>query len=147
MTALPKKMKEAGYATHMVGKWHVGTQSFGQLPVGRGFDTSLHYQEGAEDHWTQASCCCSACNCPCEVSTPSPYMVEAGFAPGDTMDFWCSDKPCWGRNGTSYHMGKNGQVVGDIAHYGDAVYTKEALRIIGQHDPKIPLFFYIAFQN
>ena len=43
-------------------------------------------------------------------------MTMAGFAPGDTMDFWCTDKPCWGKNGTSYHMGRNGQVVGEMEH-------------------------------
>ena len=36
MTAIPKKLKEGGYATHMVGKWHVGVQSLGQTPFGRG---------------------------------------------------------------------------------------------------------------
>lgn len=74
-------------------------------------------------------------------------MAEAGFVAGNTMDFWCTDKPCWGMNGTTYHMGRNGQVVGDIEHYGDEVYTQEALRIIGKHNPSVPLFFYIAFQN
>jgi len=74
-------------------------------------------------------------------------MTAAGFAPGNTMDFWCSREPCWGLNGTSYHMGRNGQVVGDDQHYGDLVYTKEALRIIAEHDIQVPLFFYIAFQN
>jgi arylsulfatase A-like enzyme len=52
--AIPKKLKMGGYATHMVGKWHVGVQSVGQTPFGRGFDTSKHYSDGAEDHWTQA---------------------------------------------------------------------------------------------
>ena len=43
-------------------------------------------------------------------------------------------------------MGGNGQVVGDINHYGDKIYTDEAMKIIGEHDIGIPLFFYIAFQ-
>ena len=73
-------------------------------------------------------------------------MTMAGFAPGDTMDFWCTDKPCWGKNGTSYHMGRNGQVVGEMEHYGDHVYTTEAMRIISEHDVQVPLYFYIAFQ-
>ena len=149
MTAMPRKMKLGGYATHMVGKWHVGTQSLGQIPFGRGFDTSLHYQDGAEDHWTQAACCCAECNCPCTENSPgpnTPYMEMAGLADANAIDFWCTDKPCWGKNGTDYHMGKNKQVVGDYEHYGDYVYSQEAMRIISEHDLQVPLFFYIAFQ-
>ena len=44
-------------------------------------------------------------------------------------------------------MGRNGQVVADVEHYGDHMFGKEACRIISEHDTTIPLFFYIAFQN
>jgi hypothetical protein len=53
MTAMPKKLKEGGYATHMVGKWHVGLDHPRATPNGRGFDTSKGYLTAAEDHWTQ----------------------------------------------------------------------------------------------
>ena len=48
-------------------------------------------------------------------------MEMAGLADANAIDFWCTDKPCWGKNGTDYHMGKNKQVVGDYEHYGDYV--------------------------
>ena len=78
------------------------------------------------------------------------------------MDFWCSefqqrsacsadsngrpllrtaDKPCLGLNGTNYHMGRNRQVVGEYEHYGDYVYSQEAMRIISEHDLQVPLFY------
>ena len=52
MTMLPAKLKQAGYATHMVGKWHEGLSEPGYLPINRGFDTSTGFLSGGEDHFT-----------------------------------------------------------------------------------------------
>ena len=53
MTLLPAKLRQAGYATHMVGKWHEGFPTPAYLPINRGFDTSSGFLYGAEDHFTQ----------------------------------------------------------------------------------------------
>ena len=34
------------------------------LPWGRGFDTSLHYNSGAVDHWSSCNCVDGMCNSP-----------------------------------------------------------------------------------
>ena len=57
MTMLPAKLKKAGYATHMVGKWHEGFYQRKYLPINRGFDTSSGFLSGAEGHFDQKREC------------------------------------------------------------------------------------------
>ena len=56
-TMLPAKLKQAGYSTHMVGKWHQGFFDPAFLPVNRGFDTSSGFLNGAEDHMIEKREC------------------------------------------------------------------------------------------
>ncbi|XP_050598217.1 arylsulfatase B-like isoform X1 [Bombus affinis] len=45
-TLLPEYLRKLGYATHLVGKWHVGYYSDYHTPAYRGFDTFLGYYSG-----------------------------------------------------------------------------------------------------
>ena len=53
MTTLADKLSSAGYATHQLGKWHLGMSAPAYLPHNRGFDSSFGYLGGGESHFTQ----------------------------------------------------------------------------------------------
>ncbi|MDB5295253.1 MAG: atsA 16, partial [Phycisphaerales bacterium] len=49
---LPQAMKEAGYETAVVGKWHLGHAAPEYLPTRRGFDHQYGHYNGALDYFT-----------------------------------------------------------------------------------------------
>jgi arylsulfatase A-like enzyme len=49
---LPQALKEVGYETAIVGKWHLGTFQPTYLPLQRGFDHQYGHYNGAIDYFT-----------------------------------------------------------------------------------------------
>lgn len=49
---LPQALKEAGYTTHLAGKWHLGHFQPDYLPTRRGFDTQYGHYNGAINYIT-----------------------------------------------------------------------------------------------
>ena len=51
-STIAEVLKGAGYATHAIGKWHLGMKSWSDTPLGRGFDSWAGYLNGAIDYYT-----------------------------------------------------------------------------------------------
>lgn len=50
---LPEKLKQIGYATHIVGKWHLGFCNLKCTPTYRGFDSFLGFYGWGEDYYSK----------------------------------------------------------------------------------------------
>ncbi|XP_076472377.1 arylsulfatase J-like [Babylonia areolata] len=50
-TFLPEELKKLGYATHALGKWHLGFCNWNCTPTYRGFDSFYGFYNGQEDYY------------------------------------------------------------------------------------------------
>ena len=88
MTGIGYKMKEAGFQTHIVGKWDTGWETMNKIPTAklRGYDTSYVYLEAANDYFTQRG----ADNC------LNNYNIS------NITDLWSNGKPMMDVNESIY---------------------------------------------
>jgi arylsulfatase A-like enzyme len=98
---LPQALKEAGYRTAIVGKWHLGHADRKYWPRQRGFDYQYGPMLGEIDYFTHS-------------------------AHGE-RDWFRDNEPCVEEG------------------YVTRLLGEDAVRLIEGHDPKTPLFLYLAF--
>ena len=98
---LPQALKEAGYRTAMVGKWHLGHADRKYWPRQRGFDYHYGSMVGEVDYFTHSS--------------------------ANVRDWYRDDRPVKERG------------------YVTQLWGTDAVAQINAHDPRTPLFLYLAF--
>jgi len=98
---LPQALKEAGYRTVMIGKWHLGHAERKFWPRQRGFDYHYGAMVGEVDYFTHSSM--------------------------QVRDWYRNNQP----------VKEEGYVT--------QLWGKDAVARIMEHDPKTPLFLYLAF--
>ncbi|XP_070150541.1 arylsulfatase B [Polyergus mexicanus] len=103
---LPEYLRELGYSTHIVGKWHLGFYKKEYTPTYRGFDTHTGYWTGHHDYYDH-------------TAVENPYWG---------LDMRRDMEPAWDLHG----------------EYSTDIFTKEAVKLIDNHNSSRPMFLYLA---
>ena len=115
-TTIASKLKERGYNTHMVGKWHIGFYKREFIPTQRGFDSFFGYLTGGEDYYTHNN----------DLGFPEKpeFMNLKGY------DLRRNEEVAYDAAGK----------------YSTFLFTDEAVKIISSHETDKPLFLFVAYQ-
>lgn len=134
-TMSPALMKQAGYATGMVGKWHLG-RSQGFHPLDRGFDEYFGILAGASSFMLDIKEGDDAYVPPgSEYSTRAPgnFDESVNLTPVEEMRQMRARSP----------VSRGREVVDEPAYLTEA-FTREAVDFIGRHKSE-PFFLYLAY--
>jgi arylsulfatase A-like enzyme len=130
-TLLPERLRSAGYATHAVGKWHLGYAEHRFSPTGRGFDSWLGSSWGSLDHW--------------EHTIPTywgpPFWHDATCP--RVLD-WHDDAWVDGQLVHTHRLEPPLAEGGGPVHSTDAI-RRRAVERVAAHPPEQPLFLYLPF--
>eukprot|EP00039_Didymoeca_costata_P029876 m.26828 g.26828 ORF g.26828 m.26828 type:complete len:552 (+) comp7838_c0_seq2:45-1700(+) len=133
MTGIAEIMKRGGYKTHFAGKWDVGMATPMHTPIGRGYDTTLHYFHHANDYFTFK-----------DGGSCSGTMIT------DLWNKWDASQGPYGhgaktmKNGPQCSMG-NQNPPNQTCVFEDDLFENRVKKVVQNHpSPDIPLFMFWA---
>ena len=135
---LADELRGAGYATHMVGKWHLGHYAEQLVPTRRGFDSFFGFLNGGELYSSHVLCVRSenVLSQTCELKKRKDYRPPAN----EQYDSMLCGLDL-----------RSDETVADnySGNYSTHLFTEKAIDVIKAHateqDAK-PLFLYLAYQ-
>jgi len=134
MTGFASKLRSAGYATAMVGKWDAGMATPEHTPLGRGYDEWFGYFQHANNYWTKG--------------TSLEAVGEVDICLNHFLDFSHQNSTYRGGvlNAEDLDSSCEQSDADDPECYESSVFKRQGLRIIQSHDPRSgPLLYVHAF--
>ncbi|KDR15167.1 arylsulfatase B-like isoform X2 [Zootermopsis nevadensis] len=130
---LPQYLKDLGYTTRIVGKWHLGFYKKEFTPTYRGFDSHLGYWNGLVNYYDHVY------QDLIPVKMVKPFPAQGINITQSDIDWAGGDQ----LSGVDFH--RNLLPALDLSgRYATDVFTEEAVNIIETHDLSSPLFLYLA---
>ncbi|XP_077990162.1 arylsulfatase B-like [Glandiceps talaboti] len=114
---LPKRLKDMGYATYGVGKWHMGFCNSSFMPTNRGFDHFFGFLNGGVLFYEHT-------NSEKGPGYPGKYL---GIDLHDDLE------PA------------SGEGIDDV--YTSDLFEDKMKQYIRGHDPSVPMYLYVAYQQ
>ncbi|GBG31856.1 Arylsulfatase B [Hondaea fermentalgiana] len=142
MTMLPELLKTAGYATHMVGKWHLGHYQTRFIPTERGFDSFVGYFGGVQSMTVDGEEIFSSNRCSCPGEDKLRTCAWAKFTNCATARELFNATA--GQEVTQVPR----EAYIDTIDYADLLFADEAARIIENHDLNAgPMFLFTSWDS
>jgi len=136
MPGMAEKMLEAGYRTHMVGKWDAGMATPEHTPQGRGYETWLGYFQHANEYWGKGMSIESTGELDTCFNMFTDLFEHNSTYRGGVRDAISLSDAC--KDDEDHHP----------ACYEEELFKQRALSIIQGHntaDAQRPLFLFYAF--